>query len=223
MEDWTTTYAYYCTINTNAILTLNSDDATNVYGEYYQLGINELDMDAEESGLDLDADGNSKIKLDAVYNVSDLSAAGEAESMKIKISIRKKANYDIPLDIDDYITDLVLYDKGSNSFTDPNNPFKDYISATEPANALEYTYIVEDPDEHLVYDLASKTYQIPITFTAYSGDNFDKQFSNYMIRMDVELYKDHEATAENYIEGSRDDDHIIWTNAKIVYTVFEDQ
>ena len=223
MEDWTTTYAYYCTINTTAILTLNSDDATNVYGEYYQLGINELDMDAEESGLDLDADGNSKIKLDAVYNVSDLSAAGEAESMKIKISIRKKANYDIPLDIDDYITDLVLYDKGSNSFTDPNNPFKDYISATEPANALEYTYIVEDPDEHLVYDLASKTYQIPITFTAYSGDNFDKQFSNYMIRMDVELYKDHEATAENYIEGSRDDDHIIWTNAKIVYTVFEDQ
>jgi hypothetical protein len=215
-EDWDNT-AYYVTINTNAILTLNSDDALNEYGDYYQLGINELEMDAD--GLALDENGNSIIKLNASYNVSDLSEAETAESMKVVVSLRKKADYNTKLQIDDYITDLKLFDVDDKSFAESD--YASYITSSEVTDAEEYTYIIQDPDQYLHYDSVGKTYQIPITFSALSGSNFDGQYSNYMIKMEVEMYTDTSATPANIINGSRDDDHVIWTHSKILYEVIE--
>lgn len=213
-EDWDDT-PYYVTINTNAILTLNSDDAANEFGDYYQLGINELDMDAD--GLALDENGNSIIKLNAVYDVSDLSEAGTAESMKLTLSVRKKADYNQELDIDDYITGIVLKDKDGKSFKAADN--SSHITVTETANSYEYTYIIKDPDEHLKYDAAGQIYEIPITFSVLSGANFNGQYSNYMIRLEADMYKD--AAATQFIDGSNDNDHVIWTHAKMVYDVFD--
>jgi hypothetical protein len=215
-EDWDDT-AYYVTINTNAILTLNSDDAENEYGDYYQLGINELDMEAD--GLALDNNGNPIVKLNAVYDVSDLSEAGTAESMKLTISLRKKADYNTELDIDDYINSLALYDKDGNSFKTTGNSSN--ITVTETADSYEYTYIIKDPDENLKYDSAGQIYEIPIIFSILSGDNFNGQYSNYMIKLEAELYTDDSATSDNLIDGSYDDDHVIWTHTKMVYDVFE--
>lgn len=215
-EDWDDT-AYYVTINTNAILTLNSDDAGNKYGDFYQLGINELDLEAD--GLALDNNGNPIVKLNAVYDVSDLSEAGTAECMKLTISLRKKADYNKKLDIDDYINNLALYDKDGNSFKTTGNSSN--ITVTETADSYEYTYIIKDPDENLKYDSAGQIYEIPIIFSILSGDNFNGQYSNYMIKLEAELYTDDSATSDNLIDGSYDDDHVIWTHTKMVYDVFE--
>lgn len=214
-EDWDDT-PYYVTINTNAILTLNSDDALNEYGDYYQLGINDIDMDAE--GLALDENGNSIVKLNAVYDVSDLSEAGTANSMKLTISVRKKADYNTKLEIDDYITNLKLYAEDDEGFAQSSHA--SYISINETTGATEYTYIIQNPTSYLDYDAAAQTYQIPITYSVLTGNNFSGQYSNYMIKLEAELYTDTAATTANRINGSHDDDHVIWTNARIVHEVF---
>ena len=215
-DDWDDT-PYYVTINTNAILTLNSDDALNAFGDYYQLGINDLDMDAE--GLALDDDGNSEVKLNAAYNVSDLSEAGTANSMKLTISVRKKADYNTKLEIDDYITSLKLYAEDDKGFAQSSHA--SYITINETTGATEYTYIIQNPTNYLDYDAAAQTYHIPITYSVLTGSNFTGQYSNYMIKLEAELYTDTAATAANRINGSHDDDHVIWTNAKILYDVFD--
>ena len=215
-EDWDDT-PYYVTINTNAILTLNSDDALNAYGDYYQLGINALDMDAE--GLALDENGNSEMKLNAVYDVSDLSEAGTANSMKLTISVRKKADYNTKLEIDDYITSLKLYAEDDKEFAQSSHA--SYITINETAGAVEYTYIIQNPTSYLDYDAAAQIYHIPITYSVLTGSNFSGQYSNYMIKLEAEMYTDTEATAANRINGSHDDDHVIWTNAKLLYDVFD--
>ena len=215
-EDWDDT-PYYVTINTNAILTLNSDDALNEFGDYYQLGINDLDMDAE--GLALDEDGNSEVKLNAVYDVSDLSKAGTANSMKLTISVRKKADYNTKLEIDDYITSLKLYAEDKKGFSQSLHASN--ITINEATGATEYTYIIQDPTNSLDYDVAAQTYYIPITYSVFAGNKFNGQYSNYMIKLEAEMYTDTSATAANMINGSHDDDHIIWTNARILHEVFD--
>ena len=68
------------------------------------------------------------------------------------------------------------------------------------------------------YDAENKTYQIPITFNVIAGDDFEDeglQYSNYMVHLEVELYTDTAATTGKNISGSKDDDHVIYTNAKI--------
>ncbi len=214
-EAWDDT-PYYVTINTNAILTLNSDDALNEFGDYYQLGINDLDMDAE--GLALDENGNSEVKLNAVYDVSDLSEAGTANSMKLTVSVRKKADYNTKLEIDDYITSLKLYAEDNEEFAQSSHA--SYISINETTGATEYTYIIQNPTSYLDYDAAAQTYNIPITYSVLTGSNFSGQYSNYMIKLEAELYTDTAATAANRINGSHDDDHVIWTNARILHEVF---
>ena len=222
---------YYCTENTNAILILNSDDSTNKYGEFYQLGINEYrfkfndddmpDAEMDDDNLHLDDDNNSIIKLNAIYDVSDLITADDAQSMKLTVSIRKKANYadDGKLDIADYITNLQLFTKDGKSFKDADN--SSVVSVNETGSTVEYTYTIKAPRNYLTYDPDSKMYQIPITFSVKSGDNFTGQYSNYMINLKAELYTAETPSNASFIDGSRDDDHVIWTNAKIHFNVIQ--
>ena len=226
-EEWNDV-PYYCTLNTNAELVLNSDDALNELGEYYQLGINELDLNPDE----LTEYGYAPEKLNAVYNVSNLSDAGNAHSMKLTVTLRKKDDYDTTINIADYIDDLNLYywdSTAGENHTGAYVPFSDNtetITADElqynkitsnETNAREYTYIVTNPYSVLDYDEDSKRYQIPITFAVKSGDSFTGQYSNYMIRLDVALYTDYTASSDaTKVDGSYDNDHVIWTNAKII-------
>ena len=93
------------------------------------------------------------------------------------------------------------------------------IATTDSGTKIVYT--VKNPDEILKYDSRSKVYQIPITFNALLGSDFGstKEFANYMIKLEVEMYSD--ATATSNIDGSRDNDHVIYTHAKILPTVVE--
>lgn len=42
-----------------------------------------------------------------------------------------------------------------------------------------------------------------------------------MIKLEAELYTDTTASVVNRINGSHDEDHVIWTNAKIMYDIFD--
>ena len=213
-EDWNTN-PYYVTLNESATLILNSDDASNKLGEYYQLGINGLEGIPENDYV--------PIKLNAVYNVADLAGADDAESMKVKITLSRKEDYDITLPINTYINNLVLYDGTNDSFEDSSNTG---IISVDKSNTNTFVYVVKDPKENLKYNSVGKTYQIPVTFAVKAGDTFEGdelQYSNYMIKMEVDMYTDDAATEIKKITGSNDSDHVIWTHARIVPGMVTDE
>ena len=222
---WDSDYSYYCTINTNAVLTLNSDDADNENGEFYQLGINANDIDED----DLTEDGYVPMKLNAVYDVSDLSAADTVESMKLTFTVSKKPSYGTALPFADYVNGLQLYsyDEGDE---ETEASYSALASGTgvsiDTSNTAQVVYIVDDPDELFNYDSESKIYQIPITFEAIIGDAFgnSKEYANYMIRLEVDMYSKKSNAEEwdnSHIDGSNDDDHVIYTHAKLLTSVIE--
>ena len=210
------THSYYCTINTNAELTLNSNDADNPYGEFFQLGINEKDINP----ADLTEDGYVPVKLNAVYDVSDLSASDDAETMKLTFKVSRKSNYNQALIFSDYIDGLTLY-----SYEDGDEE-DEYTAVTETTGGdiddsvgTQYVYEITDPKNVFNYDNDQKTYKIPITFNAVIGEDFgiSKEYSNYMIKLEIELYN----ADGSDIDGSRDDDHVIFTHAKVLSGVID--
>ena len=224
---WKNDYSYYCTINTNALLTLNSDDADNENGEFYQLGINANDIDED----DLTDDGYVPMKLNAVYDVSNLSAADTVESMKLTFTVSEKANYGNALRFADYINGLMLssYDEGDEETEASYSALQGTetgvtIDTSDPDKVV---YIVDNPDDVFNYDSESKIYQIPVSFNAIIGDDFgnSKKYANYMIRLEIEMYTKTygaEGWSASQIEGSNDDDHVIYTHAKLLTSVISD-
>ena len=218
---WETTYSYYCTINTNAILTLNSDDADNDHGEFYQFGINANDIDPES----LTDDGYVPVKLKAVYDVSDLSAADNVQnmkSMKLTFTVSRKQNYGTTLDIAEYIDGLAISGAEQEEGEEP-------VSAPTPntSDPKKIVYTVTDPSNYFDYDPDTNVYQIPVSFNVIIGDQFGKTdenersyyYSNYMIKLEIEMFTDTAAT-EN-MEGSKDDDHVVYTHAKLLTSIIE--
>ncbi|WP_294413224.1 hypothetical protein [uncultured Ruminococcus sp.] len=222
---WVSNYAYYCTINTNAKLTLNSDDSDNENGEFYQLGINANDIDPDE----LTENGYVPMKLKAVYDVSNLSAADTVESMKLTFTVSKKPNYGTALTFADYVDGLNVY--SYDAVSNAELPYAALTSGTgvsiDTTTATDkVVYIVDNPDEVFDYDSGSKVYQIPVTFNAIIGDDFgnSKEYANYMIRLEIEIYtkaSNADGWATSSIDGSNDDDHVIFTHAKLITSIIE--
>lgn len=218
---------YFITTASNAKLTLNSDDAGNQNGEYDQLGINARDMNSVDS-----ANGYVPMKLRAFYDVSDVGEADSAAGMKLIVTVRRKDDYTDAgvLPIDEYVTDLVIGDRRYDSFEpeDENDEYVFAVTTSSASSATSYVYVIQNPKTVFSYvNEAGKTYyEIPITLSVYTGtgDSFEgdtiplsKLYANYMIDLKAELYYD--TACGNYIEGTRDNDHVIWTNAKILTEV----
>lgn len=232
---WEMNQPYYCMINTNAKLTLNSDDADNPNGEFYQLGINENDID-EGSTSEIGEGSNKKtvygpIKMNAIYDVSDLSAAGDVESMKLTFTVRKKPDYTNPLTFEEYIDGLTLY--AYNAGDNTQNAETEAVYSVLEAGAdvtidtttdiEKIVYTVNHPEQVFHYDADNKIYQIPITLNAIIGDAFgnSKQYANYMVSLEIAMYSNADDLANSYIDGSKDDDHVIYTHAKLLTNVIE--
>jgi|GEM_PF-1041471 len=212
-------YLYYITTSSNAKLTLNSDDDDNENGEFFQLGINANEL----------ANGDTiPIKLRAIYDVIQVAEATNANSMKLTISIRRKDNYTDSgvLPINEYITDLVIGDRNYSASAE----YVSSISTSSAASSTSYVYIINNPKTVLTYVEQNNRayYEIPITFSAYTGtgdyfegDNTpsDKYYSNYMIHLKAELY--YNQNCVGYIDSTQDGDHIIWTNAKILTDIIK--
>jgi hypothetical protein len=168
------------------------------------------------------------IKLRAIYDVIQVAEATNANSMKLTISIRRKDNYTDSgvLPINEYITDLVIGDRNYSASAE----YVSSISTSSAASSTSYVYIINNPKTVLTYVEQNNRayYEIPITFSAYTGtgdyfegDNTpsDKYYSNYMIHLKAELY--YNQNCVGYIDSTQDGDHIIWTNAKILTDIIK--
>ena len=84
-------------------------------------------------------------------------------------------------------------------------------------------YTVNHPEQVFHYDADNKIYQIPITLNAIIGDAFgnSKQYANYMVSLEIAMYSNADDLANSYIDGSKDDDHVIYTHAKLLTNVIE--
>lgn len=209
-ENWDDTM-YFTAANATASLIYSSNDATNINGEYDQLGINARELTETEI-----INGYANIKTLAAYDVIQLSQADNAGSMKITATLRRKDDYDTAIKIPDYIKadSFVLKNADGESIA------KDSVS-TDKA----YVYIINKPMEVLDFDPDSKIYEIPIDFAVYTGvnENFENKtsiedgafYSNYMVKLELELYTGKDGKGEA-ITGSYAGDHVIYTNAKVM-------
>ena len=143
--------------------------------------------------------------------------------MKLTVTVRRKDNYTDTgmLPIGEYITDLVIGDK---NYTDSAD-YTSSVTTSSSVNVASYVYMINDPKDVLTFVNAGNTvyYELPMTFSVLTGvgsafeeDNTpeSKFYANYMIDLKAELYYDHDCT--DSIEGTLDNDHVIWTNAKIL-------
>ncbi len=177
-----------------------------IKNKYDQFGINAVDPPRETI-----EDSRIALKTRADYIITDMNAESKSSISKIKVTLKmytKADNYanNNPLTILDYIDTSTLTLSRDPSAT--NN--YSYDSDTLNAKAYEYTANIT------AADFTNDTLIIPINFSVYTGknNNFEganKQYSNYMVHLDVALYD----SKNVLISGSDVDSHIIYTNAKV--------
>ena len=194
---------YYTGLKTGGALTYNSDDNSNMYGTYAQLGINAWNCSDKEFPM----------KTLVTYNTKNIDKAETADKMELTITLYPKMYYNTPgheLKIGRYINNdnekLKVYKKAPNSYVDNPNDVGN--------NLTEYLYTINNPRTVMKYD--DETYSIPIDFSVFTGANggFEsatnetKYYSNYMVKVEIKLYAG--ATLL-----STDSDYLIYSNAKI--------
>ena len=198
---------YYTGLKTGGALTYNSDDNSNMYGTYAQLGINAWNS----------SDTEFPMKTLVTYNTKNINKAETADKMELTITMYRKDHYDTDgqeLPISEYIdTDtLKVYKKkqnGQNVYVDnPDDPDEN------DAKLTSYLYTISNPKSALNYD--DETYSIPIDYSIFTGANtgFEsdtdetKYYSNYMVKVQIKLYAGTTLL-------STDSDYVIYSNAKI--------
>ena len=194
---------YYTGLKTGGALTYNSDDNSNMYGTYAQLGINAWNCSDKEFPM----------KTLVTYNTKNIDKAETADKMELTITLYPKMYYNTPgheLKIGRYINNdnekLKDYKKAPSSYVDNPNDVGN--------NLTEYLYTINNPRTVMKYD--DETYSIPIDFSVFTGANggFEsatnetKYYSNYMVKVEIKLYAG--ATLL-----STDSDYLIYSNAKI--------
>lgn len=170
--------------------------------KYGQLGINPLES---EELIEF------ALKTRADYSINKLTTETKASISSIRVTVKmftKADSYDPdnPLTIEDYIDVSTL--------TFPNTYSKD------TSNSSGEAYVYTAPITYS--DFTNDVLHIPINYSVYSGKNnqFEaaspgKQYSNYMVHLDVELYD----SSGKLITGSDVDSHLIYTNAKVCYDI----
>lgn len=199
-EDGTT--MYFTGLKSGVVMSYESDDAANINGTYAQLGIN-----ARNS-----SDTELPMKTLITYNVANVEHAEDATRMDLTLKMYRKDDYEgSPLPLEQYIDHLIVKDKNL-----------DAVPMTTD-NSTSYVYSINEPMDTLDFNEDTMTYFIPIDFSVFTGANsgFEgakdnneelfKYYSNYMVMAEVVLYIDDTAMGASYA-----DDHIIYSNAKII-------
>lgn len=198
------TTKYYTGLKSGVVMSYESDDAGNLNGTYAQLGINSWNS----------TDAILPMKTLITYNVSNVENADRATRLDLTLTMHRKDNYEgAPLPLRQYLnpSTLVVKDKDSHGLS----MYSD--------NTTSYVYRISAPMTSLAYDAETMTYSIPIDFSVFTGanDGFEnakddgdapfKYYSNYMIKAEVVLY-----VGDTRLGPSYADDHVIYTNAKII-------
>lgn len=201
-EDGTT--MYYTGLKAGVVMSYESDDAANINGTYAQLGINSWNS----------TDAELPMKTLITYNVSNVEKADTATRLDLTLTLYRKDNYEgSALPLGQYINPSTLVVKDKNL---------DGIDMTTD-NTYSYVYQISAPMSSLDYDEDTMTYSIPIDFSVFTGanDGFEKAkdgedqpfkyYSNYMVKAEVVLYNGDTRNGSSYA-----DDHVIYSNAKII-------
>ena len=149
-----------------------------------QLGVNPIDTN-EDSAL---------ITAQGTYDVSDLKNKEEAKKVQYTLSLYKKNNegkYET-VAIDDYLTDIKIYDESSQIISDGSN---------------SHTYTVG-------YENDKDKYSVITNFNVKTGTEFESQnydYANYKVVLKAKLLDE----SGNEVNNSTASDYIIYTNAKI--------
>ena len=198
------TVMYYTGLKAGVAMSYESDDAANINGTYAQLGINSWNS----------TDAELPMKTLITYNVSNVEKADTATRLDLTLTLYRKDNYEgSALPLGQYLKKSALVVKGKNSSN---------IEMTTD-NTTSYVYQISAPMSSLDYDEDTMTYSIPIDFSVFTGanDGFEKAkdgenqpfkyYSNYMVKAEVVLYNGDTRNGSSYA-----DDHVIYSNAKII-------
>ena len=193
---------YYCNLEGESAKLYYNVRNDSFDGDYGTLGINPLDSDGITA---------VNVATVAVHDISRIVEEAEGYDF-IRLSLQlyaKQDNYSSALRIPTYMPSLWL--DGFDT-TDP-----DY---SETRN--DYQYVFEFPREwsEIEGDLDTNL-NIPINFTVLTGADFenyatdDLYYSNYKIAIMVELI-DKDGNTVRELPCSRDDNYIIYTNARLL-------
>ena len=155
-----------------------------------------------ELGINGRDGSNFVIHSAALYNVSGVNNAENADTLKVTISLLQKQagstyqnlKYQEVADLQKYISSLEVkayYKQGS-----------DMKEATLTNNST-YEFSLENYDSEVPI-------QIPVTLSVRTGEGYEKAYANYRIKVTAQLMKD-----GSPIENSIATDYIVYTNAKI--------
>ncbi|WP_295072494.1 hypothetical protein [Ruminococcus sp.] len=214
---------YYTADDTTAKLTYNVVESpeNDPVGPFSSLGINaaEIDSDPAESSVD----------TVAVYDVSKLKTVGDY--ITLTFSLSKRSNYNTKLQIAEYLTGVTIYGKdGADEGTDDDVIFPRPDTSVIPAADLStsndsYTYSVT-VNKNLLQTNSDGRYVIPIKFNVKTGNSLFKneadgglQYSNYKVTVSAVMCSAVDGTGS--LNVSNDDDHIIYTNARVLTSVIE--
>ena len=177
-------------------------------GPYSMIGINPLDDDNEEL----------YVSTFAIYDASLLNKNPMPGYIELRLSLScKQTGYglDHKISIEDYISNLNIYGKGSDGLEVLLNE-EDYLESLGDDDD-NTTLIVRVPTSSLQKPIAdAESYRIPITFNVKTGAGFETDglcYSNYMLTLEAEMYEN--TTDTTPVPYSETRDHIIYTNAKI--------
>ena len=167
-------------------------------GPYSMIGINPVEEDT-----------NMYVATHAVYDVSEVES--NAQYVRIAISLQKRAGttnpYDTNLELSHYFTYLAIWGKNGSGEVVALN--------TGSVSGTEYVITVPRSSLQLVPDHENQ-YYVPITFVVKSGSGFEAdtlEYSNYKVKLKMDL-RDTDSSA-SAVDNSADEDHIIYTNAKV--------
>ena len=219
MEDDTSVEFSYNAIHNDAF----NDDGNGNYG---QLGLDGNELDVASSNY-------VSIQTAAYYNIHEYNRKNEANYIMLTIKLSKKDDgYEEALYIPTYLSEFKIFDKNGHEIVQVNddpetteeNESNDTLVTKNAADNI-YVYII--PKGNLKE--TSDEYYIPISFSAYSGNNAafegkndasnDMQYSNYKVLVTVGLLADKNDTTP--LNNSDAFDHVIYTNAKLLSEVLE--
>ena len=214
---------YYTADDSTAKLTYNVVEAPEFdpVGPFSSLGINAAEIDSD--------DAVSTIDTVAVYDVSKLKTVGDY--ITLTFSLSKRSNYNSRLPIASYLTGVTIYGKdGADEGTDDDvifpRPDTSAISADDLSTSEESDIYSVTVNKDLLKTNSDGRYVIPIKFSVKTGNSLFKntednglEYSNYKVTVSAVMCSAVDGTGS--LNVSYDDDHIIYTNARILTSVVE--
>ncbi len=218
---------YYTQDESNATLIYNVAETPNdPAGPYSSLGINTLEMD----------DALSPVDTVALYDISKVNTPDDYY-VEITFNLSNRSNYNNVLTIGDYLDGVTIYGKDRNNDGEDDPVFVQGETVSEDdSDNINVKYVDKDENtsnyeqykvrvhKDMLQTQPSGNFIIPIKFNVKTGnyaddneDDYEPRYANYKVTVSADIYPT--LTGDDHSSAYYDDDHIIYTNAKVLTTV----